>query len=209
MKFPVSALVFLAISLSAVTTQSDEVKNDKEPKAEKWFDLNTGDSWSLSDSSGGIKIKVLEAEELNGEKAVKVGWYELGSETRYQTEFWRKRGDAYYVVGREISGRKFLFDEPYVFMKETAKPGDTWVSTIKVMGRKIELTFTVGKIETIKTKIGDFEAIKVSVNGPGQSIDRWYAPSVGMVKEIGRVSLGGRTSPGNEKTLFEYTEGAE
>ena len=201
-------VVAIFLPLGILSAETDDPKTDTaEPGDEAWFSLDPGDAWTFEDEVGKMSIKVLAEEELGDTKAVRVGWFLEGSDDPYQAEYWRKEGENYLVVAREIAGRKLVFDEPYVFLRETIQPGDSWTSTLKLGGRRMELTFTVGEAETIETGVGSFEAMKVSVTGPPQLVDRWYAPAIGMVKERTRLSIGGRTSPGNEKVLVEHTEG--
>lgn len=205
MKTLVSLTVWgLLLAHSFGQSQDANAKSD-------WFTLDPGDLWAFEDPVGKMSIRVLEEIEVAEGKgrAHKVGWFMEGQEAPYQVEYWRKDGPDYLVVGREIAGRVLIFDEPYLFLTESVKPGDTWQSAIKFGGRELVLNFSAGEKETIETGVGTFEAIKISVKGPPQSVERWYAPKIGMVKEITRLTLGGRTSPGNEKVLKRHEDGAE
>lgn len=198
----------LYLSVWSVRGEGDGPATEEEDAGSGiWFSLDTGDIWTFEDEQGRMSIKILAEEAIGDGKAYRVGWFEGDSEAPYQVEYWRKDGERYVVVAREIAGRKLVFDEPYVFLKETVQPGDTWTATLQVGPRKMELKFEAGEKEAVETGIGEFEAIKLSVTGPPQAVERWYVPSIGMVKEITRLSLGGRTSPGNEKLLVQHTEG--
>lgn len=196
-KTPLFLLVCLGISLNLIA---------QEPET-AWFSLEVGDAWTYQDDHGTVTIRVVEEVEIEELPTLKVSWFQGNDESPYQTEYWRKDGTDYVVVGRGFGNRQLMFETPYLFLKEGLKPGDTWEAKPKLMGRELILTFTVEQEEMVKTKLGEFTAIKVVVNGPGQNIERWYAPAIGMVKEKTRITLGGRTSPGNEKVLINRVEG--
>lgn len=195
---PLASAFFASVSCLVAQTASEEA----------WFSLEPGDTWAFEDDTGKMEIRVLEEGDVGeGGKALRVGWFIDGSEEPYQAEYWRKEGSDYLVFGREIAGRKLLFEEPYVFLKESVKPGDSWSASLRFGGREVKLKFLVGEKEMIKTPAGTFEAIKIGISGPPQTVERWYAPKVGMVQEITRLTLGGRTSPGNEKKLIRHVDG--
>ncbi|MEM1297138.1 MAG: hypothetical protein AAGH89_17360 [Verrucomicrobiota bacterium] len=196
-KIPLFLLVCFGVSQSVFA---------QEPET-AWFTLEVGDAWTYQDDHGTVTIRVVEEVEIELLPTPKVSWFQGKDESPYQTEFWRKDGTDYVVVGRGFGNRELMFETPYLFLKEGLKPGDNWEAKPKLMGRELTLTFTVEKEEMVKTKLGEFTAIKVVVNGPGQSIERWYTPAIGMVKEKTRITLGGRTSPGNEKVLIDRVEG--
>lgn len=192
--------ILLALLVSAHSLQA-------QAPADAWFSLEVGDSWTYEDEQGTVTIRVAEDVVIGDLPTLKVSWFMGQNEAAYQTEFWRKTGTEYLVVGRALGTRQMIFEQPYPFLKEGIKPGDTWEATLSAMGREMVLTFTVADEEVVNTDLGEFSALKVTVNGPGQIVERWYAPAIGMVKEKTRVSLGGRTSPGNKKVLIERTEG--
>jgi hypothetical protein len=97
--------------------------------------------------------------------------------------------------------------EAVPLLKLPAKAGDSWTVQRHIPGahRGVPFTCTVGKVEEVKVPAGTFKAIRVEERPDldlRMSATRWYAPGVGLVKEV-------TTSGKNEQTkvLKAYTPG--
>lgn len=78
--------------------------------------------------------------------------------------------------------------EPAPLLKLPAKEGDTWEAD------QPKGTVTVGKEEEVEVPGGRFKAVKVEVTRPGgrgqsPKTTLWYAPGVGLVKQV--IATGG------------------
>jgi hypothetical protein len=105
----------------------------------------------------------------------------------YQSEYWFLDEVGIHVVGRHVLGRAVPFAAPYLLLKRTLTPGDTWSATIKTDALNDVLTISVGAPTSVTTSAGTFDALPVTTAGSALSYRRWYAPGVGLVQEVALV----------------------
>jgi hypothetical protein len=165
-----------------------------------WLELELGRYWEFEDDSGRMRITIAAEEKVGDIAAFRVEWSTGG--TLYQAELWATAPEdsGILAVGRIIGGRTFLFETPYLLLKNPLSPGQTWQAEISVPAANFKDTLACSvaeKDDTIETAIGEFEARKVVVEGRALTYHRWYARGVGLVQEAGY--RGGQLM--NQKTL--------
>lgn len=164
---------------------------------------------------------------VEGTKRVMRG--KLGNSTVETTEtvskVVEKDGKYTVTVSRDLNGRTLTNDfevsekgvfrptptgkedaEPTPLFKLPAKEGDTWTGEQKGPGGNVKATYIVGKMEEVEVPAGKYKAIPVTseldVSGNLLKITSWYAPEVGVVKQVS-------VSNGTERVqeLKEFTLG--
>jgi hypothetical protein len=82
-----------------------------------------------------------------------------------------------------------VYDAPYCVLKLPLKAGATWTSEAKMEGTtRSTFKYRVGADEDVEVPAGKFKAVRIEVEidtqgRPGRSTI-WYAPRVGVVKQI-------------------------
>jgi hypothetical protein len=83
-------------------------------------------------------------------------------------------------------GRMAKLDPPQTIVPANLKVGDTWESDGQVAGMEMHQHFVVGKEEQVIVAAGSFRAFKIHCEDSSlmaATLDRWFFPGVGFVKE--------------------------
>jgi hypothetical protein len=96
-----------------------------------------------------------------------------------------------------LADGKAVFDRPITLVKSPNKLGDRWEFKSTAWRDTLAGTVTVGATERVKVPAGKYTAVRVEValrlnGGPEIRQTRWYAPAVGLVKQV--ETNGQRTS---------------
>jgi hypothetical protein len=83
-------------------------------------------------------------------------------------------------------GRIAKLDPPQRIVPATLKVGDSWESDGEVAGMEMRQRFVVANEETVRTAAGSFRAFRIHCEDSSvmsATLDRWFFPGVGFVKE--------------------------
>jgi hypothetical protein len=83
-------------------------------------------------------------------------------------------------------GRMAKLDPPQTIVPANLKEGDTWDSDGEVAGMEMHQHFVVGKQEPVTVAAGPYRAFRIHCEDSSlmaASMDRWFFPGVGFVKE--------------------------
>jgi hypothetical protein len=139
---------------------------------------SVGTEWIFEGDGEVEKIKIEESTIVEKENCLRVEWW-AGNYNK-QTEYWKYVDDGILLLGRRASGFDKIFDKPYYFIKY--KKGEKWTGEINLSTRQVVLNYSNEGEELVKTKLGDFKAVKIRIEYKNTINDRWFAPEVGIVK---------------------------
>ncbi|HKP04338.1 MAG TPA: hypothetical protein VJU77_13380 [Chthoniobacterales bacterium] len=83
-------------------------------------------------------------------------------------------------------GRMAKLDPPQTIVPASLKAGDAWDSDGEVAGMEMHQHFVVAKEETVIVAAGTFRAFRIHCEDSSlmaATLDRWFSPEVGFVKE--------------------------
>ena len=107
-------------------------------------------------------------------------------------------------------GRIAKLDPPQTILPGTLKVGDAWDSDGEVAGMEIHQHFTVTGEELVRVKAGSFRAFHIHCEDASVmsvTLDRWFMPGVGFVKETTVVR--GPTGGLLQRTILELQKRPE
>ena len=106
--------------------------------------------------------------------------------TRTELMTFDERGLVCHVrAGKD--GRMARLDPPQTIVPAAAKVGDSWESDGEVAGMEVRQHFRVVGEETVSVPAGSFRAFHIHCEDASVmsvTLDRWFSPGVGFVKEI-------------------------
>ncbi len=112
---------------------------------------------------------------------------------------------------RSTAGEVATFKPPRVLLPVPLQPGTKWELDDDVAGTTMHQVFKVGADETVTVPAGEFRAYKLHCEQPWPlsiSIDRWFAPGTGFVKDITTTrGPGGRLLSRVTTTLTKFGAG--
>jgi hypothetical protein len=171
---PRSLLVLLVAG--PVLAAPDAKEKPKEPIL--YFPVKVGTTFVYEVRSGNSKMESVETvtkvEAKDGKYQVRVGSKGKSDTTDFEVS---ETG-----ISRLLGDGK----PPLLELKLPAKPGDTWTSEARGVGK---LTCTVVKEEEVEVPAGKYKALAIAIKWdvtPDHTakVKVWYAPEVGMVKKI-------------------------
>jgi hypothetical protein len=132
---------------------------------------------AIEDSRAGAKVVTVEI----GDPFERLTWSDPQGTLTWEVSdrglFWVKKNSTPLLTQR------------ICVLKLPHKPGQSWI--VEVFGHK--RTMTAHGPEKVKVPAGEFDAIRVEQRdelAPDQNLTHWYAPGVGLVKEVrGKKSL--------------------
>ena len=172
-------------------------KGVPDPLSPAHLPIAIGTGWLLQDDAGEVAIRIGVRERIANRDCYRIDW--IMGPMAYQSEYWFVDEAGVHAVGRKVLGRAVPFAAPYLLLKRTLTPGDTWSAAIKSAAFEDELKISVGAPVAVTTSAGTFDALPVTTAGRALSYRRWYAPGVGLVQEV--ALIGGE--PGDPKKLKE------
>jgi hypothetical protein len=84
-------------------------------------------------------------------------------------------------------GKAVSFDPPQTLVPAPLKEGATWELDDRAAGSDMHQQFTVAAQETVTVRAGTYHAFRLHCEQPwpvATTIDRWFAPGVGCVKDV-------------------------
>lgn len=161
-------------------------------KQPDYFPLNQGSEWVYVFGSDELTFKVTGEETVNGKKCSIYEAVMKGIPS--QREYYQKTDKELIAVMRSYGNGqiKVNLNPPETLMKFPLKTGDSWTWSGQLGNtEKVTFNFKVSKKEKITVPAGTFNSIKIEINGSTQggksiSTERWYAPNVGMIKDISK-----------------------
>ncbi|HVU85827.1 MAG TPA: hypothetical protein VHD36_00800 [Pirellulales bacterium] len=169
-----------------------------------YYPLKVGNQWTYDLTSDGEKstlvVRIVKEEEVDG-----VMLYRLEAETDGEisvTEHLRVTDEGVYRCRRNGA----QIEPPLCVIKFPIKQGDNWEGEARVGREDFDITGST-TLDEVEVPFGKFSAAKViittSENGMKIRSTDWFAPGVGMVKQVMRF--------GDREMLYElvdFTAGA-
>jgi hypothetical protein len=153
-----------------------------------YYATRVGTKWDYQLVEEELTEVLTAAEMKNGGTVVTV-------ETRWRGHMVSSRMFSVSAEGvSQVGLLEERFDPPIYLLKTAARPGDRWqVEHDGVFGRS-RVTVTARGEETVEVPAGRFRELKVEVAYVGRPEPRttvaYYAPGVGLVKEVVRTEEG-------------------
>lgn len=194
----------LAAWLGLAATPGRTLAQEASVPDSKLYPLAVGSQWDYeinvpNGPKGAITATVQGVDEVDG-----VACAVLQSTTRGQiagTEL--LRGGPEGVKRYSFNGKPV--QPPVLFLKDGAKVGDKWTTTVEVSGQELTFTYEVtGLDEPVKVPAGEYKAtvVRTRFQAPGQDkpteVTFYYAPEVGPVKNVVAV--------GDQQVAIELTK---
>lgn len=151
-----------------------------DSNASDFLPISLGTAWALKDSGGEMAIRISVREKFAGKDCYRVDWV---SDFVYQSEYWWITEEGVFAVGRRAMDTTIEFVQPYLLLKRSLVPGDTWEAKVSFGSLNDVLKFSVGMEEEIDTSAGHFRAIPVTMRGRVIEYKRWYSKGIGLVRE--------------------------
>jgi len=172
-----------------------------DPLSPSVLPVAVGTGWILEDQMGEMAMRIGPPRSMSGQECYLVQWIDATLNLAYQSECWAVKEDGVYAVGRHVMGRDLPFEKSYKLISRTPAAGEKWEGTVAMPGHSEKLSFAVGAEEEITTPAGKFRAVPLTLEGELLRIRRWYAPSIGLVREASVVTVEGQETPVNAKNL--------
>jgi hypothetical protein len=184
------AAVAVGLALIAAPARSQDAAQSTAGKSPNYYPLKEGSKWEYKLNVMGQTVAVafqINKTEMIGDKKVAVIETVVNGNTA-ATE---------HIESNEkgIFRHKFnmLDVKPALpLLKYPVKKGDAWVSDVEMGGQKVKADTKVN-LEEVTVPAGKYEAAAVSIETEvmGQKVTTtyWFAPNVGIVKQI--FNLGG------------------
>jgi len=171
-----------------------------------YFPTRAGAKWVYAVTARKTTSEIVETVSAAEEK---------GSGYRVTTEI-GSTPDANVRVVTDVSARGLyqaefagkVYADPVPLLKLPAKAGDSWTAEFEVpaINGKVRFTYTVKDEEEVEVPGGKFKALRVEWKADPDVLTmtatRWYAPGVGLVKEV--TSSGGA---GQTRVLKSFRSG--
>lgn len=198
----VSALLLVAVAFTGTAAPLP-----KDAAVQNFFPLTKGSVWEYKtgvfDDSTEFTITVSEVEKKDGKFHARLT-YQFGEE---KTDEW-VASDAQGVYRPGADGK---WDKPTVVLKYPLKKGATWDSKLPTGdGGGPDAKAVVKETAEVEVPAGKFTATSVEFsgkenpNGPTTTLTAWYAPGVGVVKQ---VSFQGKGKDPSTIELKKFTPG--
>ena len=147
----------------------------------RWtYELDTGNDRKFRMTNQIAKIETIDGKPLARFETVINGMV-AGTQHLLSTPegvFRYRMGDA------EIS-------PPLCFLKYPFKEGETWIAEPMIGDEHMKISFKTGRREQVMSLGGKYQAVSVvmeiDVNGNRVKTTSWYAPEVGLVREIRKI----------------------
>ena len=163
-----------------------------------YFPMSIGDYWVYRTNFGPkLIVKVVRKEKVKDydtyaiESYVDVEGEEMP--VRSNEDYYAKTDQGILKVKRVVTSDKaeIYFDPPETFLRETLIPGKKWQWKGKQGNVEAEFTCEVAGREKVHLMGRDFDCIKVMREGSPvdrkelkYQIIRWYAPGIGIIREV-------------------------
>ncbi|HEX8280479.1 MAG TPA: hypothetical protein VF551_03810, partial [Chthoniobacterales bacterium] len=161
-------------------------------RAESIIPLVQGAVWEYRISSSGtepqpknVTVRVAGPEELNGLELIKLET--LDDDAVAKTELVQTDARGLLCHARSWKdARDIAFDPPQTLAPPRLRVGEKWTLDDSVAGNDVHEEFTVEAQEEVIVPAGTFQAFRLRCEQGwplSLTIERWYAPGVGLVKD--------------------------
>lgn len=185
-KLLVPVAIFLLLPLSAVAAPRPKDLPDEG----LCFPITVGTKWAYEGPNGEYEEAITEAK-TDGKGTVITIVRTKGGKEEWQSTFRVTRAGFDMLASGGVT-----YDQPLPFLKTGAKPGDEWDYTytrpptafhcrLKVAGpEKVEVP--AGKFDTVRLDEAESNSVigAANQNAPPLESSCWYAPGVGLVKQV-------------------------
>lgn len=172
--------LIISIILSCFTVFVLAAENASQKPEKDYLPIEVGTVWVFKEKNETEEIKIAAQEKIWERLVYRVEWF--SGDYNKQTEYWQKTDKGVILIGRRAMGFEKIFAKPFYFLKYPLSKGNKWKGIINLGSRKVELNYTVGDEEVIKTEIGDFRSVKIILDTGRSVFERWYSPGYGIIK---------------------------
>jgi hypothetical protein len=183
---PFAGLVVVVLAVMSGWARSAPTPTEPTPD---YYPLKVGTKWHYQ-ATGPIGMnkvfvtKVVKIEKIDGQPLVYVEAYRGGTVVANEHMSQTARG----VFRHRVNGLRC--SPPVCLLKFPLKKGDSWETKTKVGENTVTFTCRAGN-EEVKVPAGKYKAITVRLEckiGDNKIVTTyWFAPGVGMVKQIATV----------------------
>lgn len=158
-------------------------------KKPDYFPLSKGSEWTYLYEGVDVIYKVIDAEPVDG-KACSVIQTTMNGKIAQKLYFIKTDKELLEVIKLTIGGLKTRYNPSQPLMKFPVKIGDSWRWKGDLgNNNNADLNSKVIHKEKISTPAGIFDTIKIETEGTVNNnipakMEMWFAPNVGLVKEI-------------------------
>jgi hypothetical protein len=156
-----------------------------QEKTVNYMPLKVGNKWTFKVNLGGqavdISQKVVKVEKKDGREVATLET-DVGGQTLAEQMGSDERGVFRY------SFQGLPVDPPIQSLKLPFKKGETWEGKVSVQGQEVKSTMKSEAEEEVTVPAGKYKALVVSVEmdvgGQQITVKSWFAPNVGIVKQV-------------------------
>ncbi|MHB2018525.1 MAG: hypothetical protein ACYCW6_16385 [Candidatus Xenobia bacterium] len=161
--------------------------------------LAVGNAWEYDTNGyGTMTMKVTRQEVVDGHSCfVLETFLESPPDRPVQTEYLTQVGSQLEVLKRRYAEGETVLTPPEVLLHEPLHPGEHWSWDGQSPSGPVHLEFKVVHAERVRVPGLPRDVIcqKLvmtghTVNGGSIDVQRWYAPGIGMVKEVSLMMKG-------------------
>ncbi len=153
------------------------------------FPTTTGTTWDYAQTGAEpsrFSISITGRETVAGQELMKLVTKDQGEIIQTQLVTATEKGLLFHGR-RSADGTITSFEKPRVLLPFPLAVGGTWELDDDVAGMAMHQVFKVVAEESVKVPAGDFRAYHLHCEQPwplSVSIDRWFAPGTGFVKDV-------------------------
>ena len=184
---PLAALAaILLLPLSALSAPRPK----DLPEEGLCFPTAVGTKWIYEGPNGEFEEAITEAKDDGKATVIKVVRTKAGKE-EWQSTFRVTRAGFDMLASGGVT-----YDQPLPFLKSGAKPGEQWEYTYTRPPTAFHCRMKVAGPEKVEVPAGKFDAVRVNTaetnnpvgaanrNGAPVESSSWYAPGVGLVRQV-------------------------
>jgi hypothetical protein len=187
-KPPVPLALVLLLPLSAVAAPRPKDLPDEG----LWFPVTVGTRWVYEGPNGEYEEAITDAKG-DGKGTVVTVVRTKGGKEEWQSTFRVTRAGFDMLASGGVT-----YDRPCPFLKTGAKPGEEWEYAYTRPPTAFHSRLKVVGPEKVEVPAGKFDAVRVDAaesnsrvgaanqNGPAIESSCWYAPGVGLVRQVWR-----------------------
>jgi hypothetical protein len=199
-KPPAALAAILLLPLAAIAASRPK----DSPDEGLYFPTAVGTKWVYEGPNGEYEEAITDA------KADGKGTVVTVVRTKGGKEEWRSTFRVTRAGFDMLASGGVTYEQPLPFLKAGAKAGDEWEYTYARPPTAFHCRLKVVGPEKVEVPAGKFDAVRVDAaesnslvgaanpNGPAFESSCWYAPGVGLVRQVWR---------GQETTLKAFTPG--
>jgi len=213
---PLAAVVFAALSLVAGPALGQDKTREGPRHSSEYYPLKKGAAWTYRSGDKSIIVRVADFVEVQEDSDKKDARKDACARLEYVTREGSGSKAKELIIATEavtvredgvyrVKAGDLLVRPALCFLRLPLRSGNKWSFDSKVGGQEVKGGFVEGREKGVKVPAGTYDTLTVStradtlrIDGQAVSLTYYFAPKVGLVKQVVEVG-GARTTLELEK----------